>query len=60
MIQHSEQAKNVGDALSIAGVVATLAGWLPAVAAFLSIVWTLIRIWETKTIQRWVSRFRNS
>jgi hypothetical protein len=58
MIQASEQIKHTVDAVSIVGVLATLAGWLPAIAALLSIVWSLIRIWETKTIQRWSSKFR--
>lgn len=57
MIHASEQAKHVGDVISIAGVVATLAGWLPALAAFFSIVWSVIRIYETKTVQRLVGKF---
>ena len=57
--QHSEQLKHTGDALSIGTVVATLAGWLPALAALATLVWTGIRIYETKTVQRWLkgSRF---
>jgi len=46
-----ETAKNIVDALSIGAVVGTLAGWLPAVAAMLSIIWTTLRIYETKTVQ---------
>jgi len=46
-----ETAKNIVDALSIGAVVGTLAGWLPAVAAMLSIIWTTLRIYETRTIQ---------
>ena len=46
-----ETAKNIIDALSIGAVVGTLAGWLPAVAAMLSIIWTTLRIYETKTVQ---------
>lgn len=57
MIQASEQAKHVVDAVSIAGVVATLAGWLPALAALFSIVWTVIRIYETRTVQKWITKF---
>jgi chromate transport protein ChrA len=48
-----ENLKSGCDALSICGVIATLAGWLPSVAAAVSIVWTCIRIYETKTVQRW-------
>ena len=46
-----EQTKGVMDALSITTVVAAFIGWLPAIAAILTIVWTAIRIYETKTIQ---------
>jgi len=39
------------DVASIATVVGTLAGALPAIAALFTIVWTGIRIYESKTIQ---------
>jgi len=52
----SEGAKQVTDALSIVTVVGTLTDVLPAVAALFTIVWTLIRIYETKTVQGWISR----
>ena len=51
-IRMNEHAKNVMDALSIGGVLATLAGWLPSIAAVLSIIWTLIRILETETFRK--------
>ena len=57
MIQ--DQLKPIGDALSISTVIATIAGWLPAAAALVTIVWTGIRIWETKTVQGFVKRFRD-
>lgn len=44
--------KHIADAVSLTTVVATVAGWLPHVAAVLSIIWTLIRIYETRTVQR--------
>lgn len=50
-----ETIKHIGDAVSISTILASLAGWLPAVAAALSIIWTLIRIYETKTVQRWIN-----
>lgn len=53
-----EQLKAVGDALSVGTVVATIAGWLPAIAAVLTIIWTAIRIFETKTVQGWLRRCR--
>ena len=33
------------DAAAIANVVATIVGWLPAIAALLSIIWTGIQIY---------------
>jgi len=51
-----EHAKHIVDAISIGGVLATLAGWLPAVAALFSIIWTAIRIYETKTVQKWLGK----
>lgn len=47
----SESAKHLGDAISVATVLATLAAWLPPLAALFTIVWTSIRIYETKTFQ---------
>lgn len=47
-----EGAKMAGDILSIATLLGSLASLLPAIAALLTIVWTGIRIYETKTVQR--------
>ncbi|MFZ6755749.1 hypothetical protein ACO0K9_00900 [Undibacterium sp. Ji50W] len=44
------------DAISIGTIAATLAGWLPGMAALASLVWSLIRIYETKTVQGWIKR----
>ena len=51
-----DHLKHVIDAVSIGGVAMTLAGWLPAVAALFSLIWSLIRIYETKTIQGWLGK----
>ena len=57
IIEHvSEPAKHVVDALSILTVLGTLVEILPAVAALLSIVWSLLRIYESKTVQRWLGK----
>lgn len=51
-LDHLDPAvKATGDALSIATVLATLAQWLPAIAALASIIWSVIRIYETETVQ---------
>ena len=52
----NEQAKHVVDALSIGTVAGTLAGILPHMAALFTIVWTMIRIYETNTVQRMLGR----
>jgi hypothetical protein len=48
--------KAVGDIVSVGTVIATIAGWLPAIAALLTIIWTVIRIVETDTVQRWLKK----
>jgi hypothetical protein len=54
--QHmSEATKHVVDGLSALTVLGTLAQVLPPLAALFTIVWTSIRIYETKTIQSWVN-----
>lgn len=53
-----EQLKHLGDALSVGTVLGTIAGYLPAIAALVTIIWTGIRIWETKTVQQWLKRRR--
>jgi hypothetical protein len=51
-----ETTKHVVDALSIMTVVGTLVEMLPSIAAIFTIVWTLIRIWETTTVQTLLGR----
>ncbi|WP_114954322.1 hypothetical protein [Sphingosinicella terrae] len=52
LAQSGELSHHVGDAISLGVVLATIAEWLPAVAALLTVVWTAIRIYETRTVQR--------
>ncbi len=54
----SEQVKHAVDALSVATVVGTIAQILPAIAALFTIVWTCIRIYETKTVQALLVRYQ--
>ena len=58
MENHSETVKTVGDVLSITTVIGTLAQVLPSIAAGFTIVWTVIRIYETKTVQNFLKRSR--
>jgi hypothetical protein len=50
-LDHNETAKHVVDAISVATLIGTLAQVLPAIAAAFTIIWTAIRIYETKTVQ---------
>lgn len=47
-----EHVKHAADAASVVTVVGTIAGWLPSVAALFTVIWTGIRIYESKTVQR--------
>ena len=54
MIHHhlDEATKHVIDGASVVTVLGTMAQVLPPLAALFTIVWTCIRIYETKTVQR--------
>ncbi len=52
----TEQTKHVIDAISIGTVAGTFAGILPHIAAVFTIFWTVIRIYETKTVQKLLGR----
>lgn len=47
-----ESTKHVLDTASIATAVGTMMQLLPAIAALFTIIWTTIRIYETKTVQK--------
>ena len=53
-----ESTKHVLDTASIATAVGTVMQILPAIAALFTIVWTLIRIYETKTIQKLLGKHK--
>ena len=52
MLNMDDSTKHLLDFASIFTAVGTLLSWLPHLAAIFTIVWTGIRIWETKTVQR--------
>lgn len=54
-----EHTKTVIDIASVSTVLGTLAGMLPSIAAIFSIVWSVIRIYETKTFQGWIQKIKN-
>jgi len=52
MVDNHESAKQIVDALSFGTVIGTMAGVLPSIAAIFTIVWTVIRIYETETFRK--------
>jgi hypothetical protein len=54
--QDAETYKHIIDLAAMAALVGALARVLPEVAALFSIVWTIIRIWETETVKKWTGR----
>lgn len=56
MTDHDETFKHIVDALSFFTVIGTITSMLPAVAALFTIIWTAIRIYETKTVQGWLGK----
>lgn len=51
-----EELVHVLDITSIGVLLGSLAEVLPHVAAIFTIVWTCIRIYETKTVQKWLNK----
>lgn len=59
-MQHTaETTKQVIDAVSVFTVVGTLSDILPPMAALVTIIWTGIRIYETKTIQKMLGKHKD-
>ena len=56
--QTGEIAKGALDAVSVGTVAGALMGWLPPIAALLTIIWTTIRILETATVKSIVEKFK--
>lgn len=46
MIHFTDTTKHVIDTISVTAVIGTLTAWLPPIAALLSIIWTVLRIYE--------------
>ena len=54
----TESTKTLIDGLSVVTVVGTIGEMLPPLAALFTLVWTAIRIYETKTVQRMLGKDR--
>ena len=52
----TEGTKQIVDAVSVVTVVGTLGEILPPMAALFTLIWTAIRIYETETVQKILSK----
>ena len=52
----TELEKVLADTGAVGLLIATLLSWLPEATALLTFVWVCIRLYETKTVQRWLGR----
>jgi hypothetical protein len=50
-VVNEEAAKTVMDGVAVSGGIASLAGWLPDIAAGMTILWLALRIYESRTVQ---------
>ena len=55
-INMDEASKHIMDAFSVVTVLGTLTDMLPSIAALFTIIWTGIRIFETKTVQKLIGK----
>lgn len=44
------------DVLTVANTLAAIAGIVPAISAVVSLIWVCLRIYETRTVQKWVTK----
>lgn len=51
-----EGMKHLLDVLSIGTMLGTLFDMFPNIAALLTIIWTSLRIYESKTVQNWLGK----
>jgi hypothetical protein len=58
MSVESESVKPLVDAVAVTTTASALVGWLPPIVALLTLVWTVIRIYETETVQNLVQKIK--
>lgn len=59
MTSLDEGMKHTIDLVSVTTVFGTLMGALPEIAALFSIAWSMIRIYETNTVQKFVQKIKD-
>lgn len=51
-----EGGKHLMDAGMAGVLLAVLNQWLPAIASLLTILWVMLRFWESETVRGWTKR----
>lgn len=49
------ESGHVLDVIGASTIIATIVGYLPAIAAAIALSWYLIQIWESRTVQNYLS-----
>ncbi|HJW82427.1 MAG TPA: hypothetical protein VJ396_09305 [Acidiferrobacterales bacterium] len=55
-IDNHESVKHAGDIAAVSITIGTIVSFLPALAAIFTIIWTGIRIYESRTVQRFIRK----
>lgn len=59
MMDHTTSAGTwAASAISTLAIMGGLLGWAPAAGAFVAMIWYMIKIYESATVQRWVHNRR--
>ncbi len=58
VIDGLDWAQLTGHLVSMGAIVGTIVGLIPALAALAAVIWYVIAIWETKTVQGWLHHRR--
>ena len=59
MTSLDEGMKHTIDLVSVTTVFGTLMGALPEIAALFSIAWSILRIYETDTVQKIIQKYKD-
>jgi len=59
MTNLDEGMKHTIDLVSVTTVFGTLMGTLPEIAALFSIAWSILRIYETDTVQKIIQKYKD-
>tara|TARA_R100001463_G_scaffold33628_1_gene74388 strand:- start:1042 stop:1221 length:180 start_codon:yes stop_codon:yes gene_type:complete len=51
------ETKTAIDVVAVGATTGSVFGWLPPLAAALTILWTLIRIYETETVKELIKKY---